>query len=209
MNQNHWLDITRPLYPGMPVWPGDHPVEDTPTSRIADGQNANVSCWTLSSHTGTHVDPPLHFEPDGTAVHEMDLGVLCGICRVLDLSNVHGHITAEQLKYGEGATRLLLKTRNSASDPAIFHEDFTALTRGAAEWLAGNHVRLIGVDGPSVEPFQSEDYAVHHTLLRAGIIIVEGLMLRDVAAGDYELVCAPLPWRGGDGSPCRALLKPL
>jgi arylformamidase len=210
MNLYPWQDITRHLYPGMPVWPGDHPVEEQRTSSIAGGDTCNVSCWTFSSHTGTHVDPPLHFEADGASVDRMDLNVLCGRCRVLDVTGVRGHITAANLAGVEGSARLLLKTRNSQSDPSVFHEDFVALTPAAAALLAGTGVRVVGIDGPSVEPFHAAaDYPIHHTLLRDGVAVVEGLALAEIEPGEYEFVCLPLPWRNGDGSPCRAMLRRL
>lgn len=155
------------------------------------------------------MDPPLHFLADAAPVPEMDVNVLCGPCRVLDLSNLAAHVDADDLAPAAGAERVLLKTRNSFRDASRFHEDFLALTLPAARWLVERGVRLIGVDGPSIEPFHSEDHPVHRAVLEAGIAVVEGLDLRTIEPGAYELICAPLLWRGGDGSPCRALLRPL
>lgn len=209
MNTNPWIDITRPLYPGMPVWPGDHAVEEHPSARISAGDGYNLSCWVLSNHVGTHVDPPLHFIANGAPVTGMDLEVLCGPCRVLDLMHLTSHVTKSDLVRPGIASRLLLKTRNSLADASVFHDDFLALSVEAARCLVDAGVRLIGVDGPSIEPYHSAEHPVHEAILGAGIAVIEGLDLSSVVAGDYELVCAPLPWRNGDGSPCRVLLRHL
>lgn len=205
-----WIDVTRSISPGMPVWPGDPPVEERPVARMADGAPSNVTRFLLGSHTGTHVDPPLHMEPGGAPADALDPEVLCGPCRLVDLSAATGPITAADLDtaHADGATRLLIRTRNSSLSADAFHEDFTALTPDAAEWLVRRGVALVGVDGPSVEAYGSEDFAVHHTLLRAGVVLVEGLCLRHAPPGAYEMVCAPLKWVGSDGAPARVFLKP-
>lgn len=209
MNPTAWIDVTRPIYPGMPVWPGDPDVAEQPLSRIEMGDACNVTLWTLGSHTGTHVDPPLHFIEGGATVPEMEINTLCGPCRVLDLTHLNRHVTADDLAGAGDCARIVLKTRNSFTDPAVFHEDFLAVDHSAAEWLISTGVRLIGIDGPSIERFNAGAHPVHHAILGAGIAVIEGLALADIRAGDYELICAPLPWRNGDGAPCRALLRAI
>jgi arylformamidase len=208
---SEWKDVSRAMRAGMPVWPGDPPVAVRPVARIGeDGASSNVSLWSFSSHAGTHVDPPLHFVPGAPGADALDLGVLCGPCRVMDLSSEDGHITARLLEGGAGDDeRILLKTRNSARPRDAFHEDFTAITPDAARWLVDHGVRLIGTDGPSIEAFGSEDFAVHHTLLENAVVVVEGLALADVAPGRYEMICAPLKWKDADGAPARVLLRTL
>ncbi|HEY3414600.1 MAG TPA: cyclase family protein [Armatimonadota bacterium] len=207
MNNSPWIDVTRPLYPGMPVWPGDPAVSERAISRIADGDGCNVTQWTFGSHTGTHVDPPLHFIAGGAPVPAMDLNALCGPCRVLDFAERADHVSERDLASCKGVERILLKTRNSFRDPGVFHADFIALSESAAEWAVGSGVRLIGIDAPSIEPFGAGNHPVHHRILGAGIVVIEGLALAQLPAGDYEMVCAPLPWRDGDGSPCRTLIR--
>lgn len=209
--QTRWLDVTRVIAPAMPVWPGDPPVEEEPLGRIAEGSGSNVTRFLLGSHTGTHIDPPLHTEPGGRSADLLDLDTLCGPCFLLNLSAASGHIAAADLVAAgaAGSRRILIRTRNSDRDADVFHEDFTALTLDAAEWLVANGVRLVGVDGPSVEAFGSEGLPVHHTILGAGIVAVEGLDLCNVPAGPYEMVCAPLKWRGADGAPARVLLRAM
>jgi len=205
-----WIDITQPVTAGMPVWPGDPEVAVRPIARIGEGGAAsNVSEWTMSSHAGTHVDPPLHFVPDAPGVDQLNLNILCGPCRVLDFAGREGHVTPEMLEEagGWGEARLLLKTRNSNRYDGAFHEDFTAITPGAAAWLVAHGVRLVGIDGPSIEAFGASGFPVHHTLLESGVIVVEGLMLAGVDPGRYELVCAPMKWKDADGAPARVFLR--
>ena len=207
MNTNPWIDITRPIYPGMPVWPGDQPVEERPLARIAAGDAYNLSGWVLGNHSGTHVDPPLHMLAGGKSVAEMDLESLCGPCRVLDLTHITTQVAEADLANAGGATRLLLKTPNSFADPTLFHEGYVALSLQAALRLVEIGVRLIGTDGPSIEQFIAPGYPIHQAILGAEIAVVEGLDLSNVSAGEYEVICAPLRWRNGDGSPCRTLLR--
>ncbi len=205
----HLIDITRPIYPGMPVWPGDPPVVEEPVSRIADGDSSNVTRFMLGSHTGTHIDAPWHFESGGATVESLPLEILCGDCRVVDLSDIRGLIAADDLSSGKfgPSRRLLIRTRNSLAVPDVFHKDFVALSPDAADWIVGQGICLLGIDGPSVEEYGSSAFPVHHALLRAGVVIVEGLDLSGVTAGDYHLFCAPLKWSGADGAPVRVFLK--
>lgn len=206
-----WVDISQAMHPGTPVWPGDPPVAVRPIARIGEGGAAsNVSEWSFSSHAGTHVDPPLHFVPGGPGVDQLSLDILCGACRVLDFTAAGGHVTAAMLEAAgaRGAERLLLKTRNSARQDGAFHPDFTAVTPDAAAWLVDQGVLLVGTDGPSIEAFDTTDFAVHHALLGGGVVVVENLALAAVAPGPWEMVCAPLNWKDADGAPARVLLRP-
>jgi arylformamidase len=207
-----WIDVTRAITPGMPVWPGDPPVEEQPLARVEQGAVSNVTRFMLGSHTGTHVDPPKHLEPGGDPVDALDLETLCGPCRLLDLADAMGHITAADLESSDnfepaGETRLLLRTRNASHASDLFDEGFIAITEDAAGWLVRQGVRLVGIDGPSIEAFNTNDFAVHHTLLQAGVIIIEGLELGGLEEGRYDMVCAPLKWRDADGAPARVLLR--
>ena len=192
-------DISLPIRTGQLSWPGDPPVVVTPVFRLADGDPANVSEVRLSSHTGTHVDPPAHFLPGGVTVDELPLDVLIGPAFVADLTG-GGPIDAGRLAAAvpAGTTRLLLRTGGTHG----------ALTAGGARWLVEHDVRLVGADTLSLEP-DTEHYPVHHVLLGAGVIIVEGLDLSRAAAGPYQLVCLPLRITAGDGAPARAVLMPL
>jgi len=208
--KSRWLDVSRPIYPGMPVWPGDPPVTSEPVSQIADGQVSNVTRWTLSSHVGTHVDPPLHFEPGGGSVEAMSPDVLCGTAAVIDFRDRYDSLSASDLvaTVPSSTTRLLLHTANSHSDSLVFHEDYVALMPDAARWIVQSGIKMIGVDGPSVEAFLSHTFEVHHILLRSGVAILEGLDLSGIETGWYDMVCAPILMRNGDGAPARVFLKP-
>jgi arylformamidase len=191
----------------MAVWPGDQPTEVRPLFRIAAGDEYNLSGWVVGNHSGTHVDPPLHMIQGGKSVAEMDLESLCGPCRVLDLTHVTTQVTAKDLAGIGNAKRVLLKTPNSFADPTVFHEEYVSLTLEAAQCLVQNGVRLLGTDGPSIEQFVAHGYPVHQAILGAEIAVVEGLSLSHIEPGEYDLICAPLRWVDGDGSPCRALLR--
>jgi arylformamidase len=197
----------------MTTW-GDEPgVTIAPLRRLAKGDTANVSLLTLGDHTGTHVDPPLHFIEDGKAVDELPLDALLGPCRVLGYDG-EGNVSAEWLERARvpaDATRLLFKTRNSElwRDPLHHYtRDIVAVNASAARWCVARGVRLVGVDYLTIEPQGPEKagYPTHKTLLGAGVVIVEGLDLRSVAPGPYELVCAPLKIAHGDGAPARVFL---
>lgn len=204
-------DITLPIAPGMPVWPGDPPLVLERVESMDDGAHVNVSRLACSVHTGTHVDAPHHFLNDGRTVEMLPLDVLTGPAWVAALPSGVDLVTAAVLEAASipaGVTRLLLKTRNSElwrRGETRFQEEFAAISPDGAEWLTGRGVRLIGVDYLSVAPFQDSD-PTHHILLKAGVVILEGVDLSAVEAGAYELYCLPLKLVGSDGAPARAIL---
>ena len=203
------FDISVPVFEGMPVYPGDAGVRVEPVHQIAAGDAANLSELRLGSHTGTHVDAPLHFVPGGESVDRLSLESLVGEARVLDLTAVAGEIAPADLEAAGGAgRRLLLKTANSGGlwQKKEFSRDYVSLSNEAADYLVAGGVRLVGIDYLSVERFHPEIHHVHGALLGAGIVVLEGLDLSAVPAGDYLLVCLPLKIRGGDGAPARAVL---
>ena len=202
-------DITRPLSPGLPVYPGDPAVRVEPVTQIRQGDGVNVSRLTLSSHCGTHIDAPRHFFDDDIAVDGLQLDVLIGPARVIQV-DVTTHITASDLApLQEGdVCRVLLKTTNSGLwHDAHFRTDYLALTESAAQWLVQQGVRLVGIDYLSVDAYECKDFPVHRTLLGAGVVILEGLDLGAVIPGDYELMALPLLLQDGDGAPARAVLR--
>lgn len=197
------IDVTLPIAAGLPVWPGDPPVEI-----VRGGESPSVSRLSLSSHTGTHVDPPAHFVAGGTPVDALALAVLIGPAWLAHIAGPTP-ITAGALAAAAipaGTTRLLLRTANSDAPRADFTPDFVALAPDAAAWLLVHDVQLVGIDGPSIEPFDSPGEPVHHALLAAGVIIVEGLALTNVTPGAYELICLPLRLADADGAPARVVL---
>ena len=190
------IDISRPIGPDTPVWPGDPPVVVEPVARVRDGDPADVSRLALGTHTGTHVDPPAHFLPGTATVDALPLEVLIGPAVVAQFSPGPIDETAlESTALPDGSARLLLKTGGAAG----------AVTPDGARWLVERGVRLVGADTLSIEP-ETDDYPVHRTLLGACVVIVEGLDLAAVGPGSYELVCLPLRVVDGDGAPARAVL---
>ncbi|MDH7481068.1 MAG: cyclase family protein [Armatimonadota bacterium] len=203
------IDITLPIRPGMPVYPGDISVEITPIGRISEGASSNLSALKLGTHTGTHVDPPIHMIEGAPTLDSVSLDMLIGECYVCDVGDVPvvdlSVLQASEIP--ENTTRLLLKTRNSDFwYEEEFRTDFTYLAPDAAQWLVERGTRLIGTDYLSIEKFRCKGHPTHLTLLSAGIVIIEGLDLRNVAAGKYTLICLPLKIEAGDGSPARAVL---
>jgi arylformamidase len=210
-------DISVPISAtATPVYPGDPGVEIKQWAAIARGDAANVSSLHFGAHTATHVDAPAHFIEGAPKVDSMPLDALVGPARVILIEDEANAIEASHLAAEAvgGATRVLFKTRNSAfwSDTSSgFREDFTYIAAEAARALVSSGVRLVGVDYLSVEKFRAERHETHEILLSSGIVIVEGLDLREVKAGDYELICLPLKIAGGtgDGAPARAILRTM
>ncbi len=206
-------DVSLTLRPDMPTWPGEQGPRIEPLKRLARGDSSNVSLVTVGDHTGTHVDPPVHFIEGGPGVDRLPVDALVGPCQLVGYDEDE-HISGKWLDsaaIAQGTQRILFKTRNSArwTDPrAPFEKDFIALDETAAHWLVRRSVKLAGIDYLSIEPFGSGKvgHPVHVALLRAGVVIVEGLDLHEVAPGGYEIVCAPLKIANGTGSPARVFL---
>ncbi len=201
-------DISLTISPSIPVWPGDMHPEFQHATKIDQGDMANVSLMHMSVHTGTHVDAPCHFLNGKDSVENLPLEILIGEATVIELPDIDT-ITANDLKHiPENTTRLLLKTRNSkqwAKNPTEFDENYVGIEEDAAAYLVERGVKLIGVDYLSVAPFNNQ-VPTHEILLKANTIIVEGLNLAKVPAGQYNLYCLPLKIAGADGAPARAIL---
>ena len=208
MSKTKYYDITIPLREGMAVWPGDVPVK-TAAYKSYKRDGSNVTRLELSTHAGTHVDAPLHFGHRGT-VDTMPPSALIGPCRVVTV-RARALIRAEHIERADlaGTERVLFKTRNSRrAGGTRFHKDFVALSADAAAALVELGVRLVGMDGPSVDPFGPDGpYAAHHMLLEAGVVVLENIDLSRAPAGEYELICLPLKIAGADGAPARAILS--
>ena len=205
-------DISVPIRPGMVVWGDELPVEVSPISTIASG-GAAVSRLVLGTHTGTHIDPPCHFIEGGAAVDELPLDAMVGPC-VVRRFDERFEITAAHLEAAGiplGTERLLLSTPSAAFwDSPNFHSNYTGLSLGGAQWCLSRGIRLVGIDYLSIERVDSPTaWNTHLTLLRAGVVILEGLDLRLVPEGEFNLHCLPLLLQGGDGAPARAILASL
>jgi arylformamidase len=209
-----YFDITIPISNSVPIYGGDPKAVVDAATRISDGAHANVSKLCFGAHTGTHVDAPNHFIDGTRRVQNLDLEKLIGACRVVEVDASVDAIGPEHLGDVKGAERVLFKTRNSSfwDEPEKgFRKDFTYISPEAAHVLAGAGARLVGIDYLSVEKFGSTDFATHIALLEKEIVILEGVDLRSIAAGDYEIICLPLKYLGGegDGAPARTILRQL
>lgn len=207
------IDISVTMRTGMPIWPGSPGLRLARSMRMEDGDAANVSRLETGVHVGTHVDAPLHFIADGRSVEQLDLGILVGPALVAVLPDVASIANEDlaALDLPRGTERLLLKTRNSrlwSADVTEFREDFVALTADAARWVVDRGIKLIGVDYLSVQRFQ-DGPETHRILLGANVVVLEGLNLSAVSAGEFELVCLPLRLAGAEAAPARAILRPL
>jgi len=203
------IDVTRPIFTGMAIYPRNPAVEIAPAKRIARGDSSNVSLLTLGSHTGTHVDAPLHMDDAGAGVDQVSLDALIGPAVVVDIPDDVRAIGAAEIDSRIGKhTRVLLRSRNSKrfATSGVFEEDFTYLAPDGAELLVSRGVKLVGIDALSVEQYHAGHHRSHDTLLRANVAIIEGLALENVAPGEYEVVCLPLRIRDCDGAPARVVL---
>ena len=202
-----FFDITRPLHPKIPVWPGDRELSLEHPSTIANGDAANVGHLHLSLHTGTHVDAPFHFVDGAATIDEIPVDAYVGPAQVIDLrgeTSISVKFLAERLQ--SGTTRVLLRT-GCWSSPDTFPQTWPLADADLPIWLAEHGVRLIGLDAPSVDEITSTTLPRHHKFNDAGLLILENLDLDAVQPGTYELIALPLRLVGGDGSPVRAVLR--
>ncbi|MBN1631893.1 MAG: cyclase family protein [Thermoleophilia bacterium] len=178
------------------------------------GSPVTITMLEILTHTGTHIDCPLHFIQGGSTVTDMALDATIGPARVIEIEDPVV-ITPEELqKHGiNKGERILCKTLNS---PAVYEskewiEDYVYLGEEAARYLAEKEIRLFGMDAITVGNWRDDAsiHATHRALLDAGIYIMEGCALADVPPGEYELLCLPLRILHGDASPVRAILRPL
>jgi arylformamidase len=211
-----WIDVSRPLDPRrLLVWPGDPPLEISLLARLdprpAAGSPYNITVARLCLHSGTHIDAPRHAVPGGKGAEEIPLGACAGPARLVrhvpDRHIGRADLAGRDLR---GVERLLLATTNAArAESDGFREDYVALLPDAARFLVETGVRLVGIDYLSIGPRGREGEEVHRILLQAEVVVLEGLVLKGLEPGDYELVAFPLAFVGSDGAPVRAALRPL
>lgn len=204
-------DVSMPIAEGMAGFPGDPPVQIARRSSLDRGDAYNISNLSLGTHTGTHVDPPVHFLAQGATIDRIDLSILNGPCEVVEIPADRDRIGAHAFDHVPREThRVLFRTANSArwAQGAAFFADYVALDGEAAEAAVARGIRLVGIDSLSIERDDTGRYPVHHRLLGASVLILEGLLLAEVPPGRYQLRCLPLRITDGDGGPARALLLP-
>jgi len=207
-----WLDISVPIRPGMPTFEGDPTVTLERVAAIADGAVCNVSRLDFGVHSGTHVDAPVHFLDGAAGIEAVPIEALVGPAVVVDARVERGRLDAaaiDRLGIPPGTKRLLVRSRNSELWAATgFQSSFIGLDGSGADRLVELGVRMVGVDYLSVAVF-GDPTPTHRALLKAGVVIVEGLDLRSIEPGRYEFICLPLLIPGSDGGPARAIVRRL
>ncbi len=207
-----WIDVTATLDPARtPIYEGDAPMRFDFLKNMKQGDKLTLSAYSLGAHSGTHIDAPMHFIANGAPIDEVALEPLIGAARVIAIPDGVQAIDAAELTKHDwrGARRVLFRTRSSLRSwmDSAFHKDFAYIAPDAAQLLADAGVVLVGVDYISAEQFGAAAPRTHQILLGRGIPIVEGLDLRPVQAGDYDLIVLPLKVKGHEGAPARAIVR--
>jgi len=209
-----YYDISVSIRPDLPVWEGDLSVVIRSMASIERGDIANVSRLEIGAHTGTHIDAPVHFVPGRKGIDRLEIDTLIGPAYVANLLSAIHEIGMEDFQHAnipDGTRRLLCKTSNSSlwlTLPSTFYRDFIGISKDGAQWLIDQDIELVGIDYLGIERFDMVEKGAptHHALLENGMVIIEGLNLSDVPAGEYTLVCLPVKIQNSDGAPCRAVL---
>ncbi len=202
-------DISPPITEALQVWPGDTPPRREILMDMARGDSVTLSTLHATVHLGAHADAPSHYSKSAPSIEKRPIDLYIGVCQVMRI-NVprRALIRPADLSRPVVAERVLLAT-GTFPDPTRFNEDFAALEPSLVEYLQEHNVRLIGIDTPSVDPFESKELPAHHTFFKLDMAILEGLVLDGVPEGFYELIALPLPLVGFDASPVRAILRNL
>lgn len=202
-------DISQTLHPGLPVWPGDTDFAFARSWKMEDGSPVNVGRMTMSTHSGTHGDAPLHYAAGGADIASLSLDPYIGRCMVVDARRVKGRaVDVGDLPHIDSVDRVLFRTFEAFPHDR-WDGAFTAIAADTIEWLALQGVKLIGTDAPSIDPQDSKTVDAHKTVLEYDLRILEGLVLDGVEEGHYELIALPLKIAGGDAGLCRAILREL
>lgn len=202
-------DITPLISAALAVWPGDTPPSREVLLDMARGDSLTLSTLRATVHLGAHADAPSHYGHPAPSIEARPLELYLGVCQVMQVRAERGRrVSLEDLNGEIGAERLLLVT-GTFLDPTRWNEDFAGLEPELVDALHGLGVRLVGIDTPSVDLFDSKDLPAHQRFLAHDMAILEGLVLKDVPEGLYELIALPLKLEGFDASPVRAVLRSL
>ena len=207
---NRIWDISPPVGPASPVFPGDTPYAQEWSATLAPGCPVNVGRITLSPHVGAHADAPLHYGAEGQAIGVLDLHPYVGPCRVIHAIDRGALVTPEHIAHAlrDLPERVLVRTYRRAP-VARWDPQLTAYAPETIERLAALGVRLVGIDTASIDPAESKELPSHQVIRRLDLRVLENLVLDEVPEGDYELIALPLKWITADASPVRAVLRPL
>jgi arylformamidase len=202
-------DITPLVSERLRVWPGDTPPSREVLCDIRRGDPITLSTLHATVHLGAHADAPSHYGADAPAIHARSLDYYLGLCQVVRVAVPrHTRVLPALVKVAIRAPRILFFT-GTYPDPHDFNEDFAAFAPELIDWLHEQGVILAGIDTPSVDLFESKDLPAHHAFLRHDMAILEGLVLKEVPEGLYELIALPLKLEGFDASPVRAVLRTM
>lgn len=203
-------DISPPVGPGSPVFPGDTPYAQEWSATLAPGCPVNVGRITMSPHVGAHADAPLHYDTAGAAAGALDLEPYLGPCRVIHAIGRGPLLRWADLEHAlhELPPRVLVRTYDRMPVDR-WDSELAAFAPDTIERLAALGVRLVGIDTASIDPADSKDLPSHQAIRRLGLRVLENVVLDDVPEGDYELIALPLKLMTADASPVRAVLRPL
>ena len=203
-------DISPPIAPHSPLFPGDTGYSQHWTAEIGPGCPINLSAITMSPHIGAHADAPLHYGPGAATIGQVDLVPYLGPCRVMHTIGCGALVKPEHLRaFVDANMPLRVLVRTCAKAPTAWSPDFSAFAPETIAWLAALGVVLVGIDSQSVDPADSKTLDSHQQLLKHNVRVLENLVLDDVPAGDYELIALPLKLMTADASPVRAVLREL
>ncbi|MEO7712096.1 MAG: cyclase family protein [Gemmatimonadaceae bacterium] len=208
-----WMDATATLDPATtPVYEGDAPMTFTFLKDMRRGDPLTLSSYAMGAHSGTHIDAPMHFVAGGVSIDKVPLDPLIGPALVIDIADGVQAIDAAELERHRwrGTPRVLFRTRSSLRrwmSSSTFHRDFAFVAADAAQLMADAGVVLVGIDYISAEQFGAPAPRAHQILLGKGIPIVEGLLLEQVPAGEYDLIVLPIKVAGHEGAPARAVVR--
>jgi len=202
-------DISPPIGPDTPLFPGDHAYEQQWTARLTPDCPVNLSAITLSPHTGAHADAPLHYANGAATSGALELAPYLGPCRVIHAIDVGPLVQVAHLQHAAAGLPERVLVRTCVQAPTTWSPEFSAFAPDTIAWLAGLGVRLVGIDSQSVDPADSKTLPSHQQLLAHDLRVLENLVLDEVPAGDYELIALPLKLVQADASPVRAVLREL
>ena len=201
-------DITASISENLPVYSGERP-QVIDVMKMENGDECNFSAIKFSSHTGTHCDVPYHFIQDGKNLDEICLKHFYGKAKLFR-PKITSHIRIRDIEHikniREGDIVLFDTGQSDDMENPVFNKDYYSFTPEVAEYLAARKVKTIGIDVLSIDPYKAEGFPAHKILLGKGICLLEGLVLKGVPEGEYTLSALPLKFKGGNGSPVRAVL---
>jgi arylformamidase len=205
-----WQDVTATLNEDLAVWPDDPPLRLRRVSSMDEGEEANLTVIESTLHLGTHIDAPMHYVKDGAGIEAMPVDLMVGSVQVIEIDNPDHIAVADLRPYDlQGVQRIFFKTTNSRGrwPSQQFDERYVGVSPEAARYLVEHDVRVVGLDYLSIGPFDEEaNGATHRTLLGAEVWVIEGLDLRHIEPGTYQMIALPLKIAGVDGAPARVLL---